>query len=191
MQKLLESVKSGAETTKISLVELSMSLQRIDGGSNTIFNMTCAVDPNLYKKGNPFAKEDVRKITRYFGKLNTIYANSVNRQLEREGKEANFEAQANWHEKKYDQINGCVVRKQNKDGLNTEYVGFIVDRAETLGYSINGVEATTEETAIIKGFRKPTTTPQNQGTDKPIIYRTIKLQNVKLIKIIGEHYEIK
>jgi hypothetical protein len=101
----------------------------------------------------------------------------VNNQLVREGKEADFKAKPNWFEAVYDTENGSIVRNRNKH--EDLFLKVAVNSAETTAYFVNGIEATAEQLETIKKFREKSSMPTNQGTDKPIIIRTISMEGIE------------
>lgn len=193
MKNLIASqITEGQTPTKVTVAELSLILQRVDGSSATFINMVTATVPSdMRKTGNPYAEKGtvVHKVSKYNAQINFNYTNAVNNQLTREGKEADFEAQINWHAKKFDQFNGCVCSKMEGD-QRQEYLFFRNMNVERIGFSINEVEATKEQTEIIKSFIPKKAMPTNQGTEKAILVQTIKLQNIKLLKLNGQYYEV-
>jgi len=108
-------ITEGKVPHKITVTELELILTRIDGNRPTFINMVTATVPSdMRKKGNPYADKEVytvHKISKYSAQINFNYSNAVNNQLEREGKEADFEATMNWHKKKFDEFNGCICSK--------------------------------------------------------------------------------
>jgi hypothetical protein len=193
MKNLIASqITEGQTPVRVTVAELSLILQRVDGSSATFISMVTATIPSdMRKTGNPYADKDttVHKVSKYGAQINFNYTNAVNNQLEREGKEADFEAQMNWHKKKFDEFNGCVCSKMEGD-QRQEYLFFRNMSVERIGFAINGVEATTEQTEIIKSFIPKKAMPTNQGTEKAILVQTIKLQNIKLLKLNGQYYEV-
>jgi len=123
------------------------------------------------------AKKGVTKRTKYNVLLNGIYQNMVNNQREREGKERDFKAKPNWFEPVFDSVNGSVVC--NKNSKEDYYLKVAVNSAETFEYFVNGIEATPDQLETIKKFREKPSEPKNQGTDKPIIIRTITIENIE------------
>lgn len=150
-----------------------------DGGSATFATIIANVEQKMLKTGNPLRNAVVTKLVDYKFLLNAVYANAVNNQREREGKEADFKAKQNWHEKVYDSKNGAIVRN-TKSPENT-YLSGIVQSAETLEYFVNGKPATAAEIEIIREFKQQSSAP-NQGLDKEIIFRTIKISGIKEVR---------
>jgi hypothetical protein len=157
-----------------------------DGGSATFASLVAQVSVPMVLKHketgdkNPLwatAKKGVTKRTKYNVLLNAVYSNMVNNQLVREGKEDNFVAKPNWFEAVYDTKNGSIVRnKKKKEDL---FLKVAVNSAETTDYFVNGVKATPDQVEVIKKFREVAKKPTNQGTDKPIIIRTISIEGIE------------
>ena len=157
-----------------------------DGGSATFASVVAQVSVPMvltHKESgdkNPLwatAKKGVTKRTKFNVLLNSVYSNMVNNQLVREGKEADFKAKPNWFEAVFDTQNGSIVRNRNKH--EDLFLKVAVNSAETTAYFVNGIEATAEQTEIIKKFREVSKKPTNQGTDKPIIIRTISIEGIE------------
>lgn len=151
-----------------------------DGGSATFARVEATVEEKQLKRGNPLRTAKITKDVVYNVMLNANYTNVVNNQREREGKDPNFEAKPNWHEKVYDGENGSIVKKRKNDD-GTRYLMFVCNSAKTEAYFVNGVLATADEVATIKQF-KPKTSYPNQGIDKEVIVRTVKVHNINLVK---------
>jgi hypothetical protein len=150
-----------------------------DGGKGTFAEVTAMVEQSMLKTNNPLAKEVVTKLTTYNVLLNANYTNLVNNTRVREGKEANFKAKKNWHEKVYDSENGSIVCNPNK--RENRYLMASVNFAKTLTYYVNGVEATNEQVEIIKQF-KSKSSAKNQGLDKEVVIRTIGIEGIKEVR---------
>jgi hypothetical protein len=157
-----------------------------DGGSATFASVVAIVNVPMvltHKESgdkNPLwqiAKKGITKRTKYNVLLNSIYSNMVNNQLIREDKEANFVAKPNWFEPVFDTQNGSIVRNRNKH--EDLFLKVAVNSAETFEYFVNGVQATPDQLETIKKFKEVSKKPTNQGTDKPIIIRTISLEGIE------------
>jgi hypothetical protein len=156
-----------------------------DGKSATFGSIVAVVEQKMRKTGNPFRGCVIEKVGKYNVTFNANYANAVNNQLKREGEVADFQAQGNWFHKGFDQYNGSIIVKN--DGVNKGkfYLSAIVNSYEKFGYLVNGKPASDATTAIIEQFKITSTAPTNQGTEKPIIFRTFMLENVREIKANG------
>jgi len=187
----------GNRVHNITKHELSIILQEVDGKSCTFISMFSQTKPDMVLKNkvectiNPYWKENIEKVSHSVGMINFNYTNAVNNQREREGLEADFVAQLNWHTKKYDRVNGCVGFKA-KAGSDSEqeYMFFIPTHSRRLGFLLNGRICTPIENAVIKSFLAPKTKNKSQGTEKEIPFRSYKLESIKLIRINKKVYRI-
>ena len=152
-----------------------------DGGSATFARVEATVSQKQLKRGNPLANSEITKDVVLNVMLNAKYSDMVNRRLEKEGKDADFKAVANWHEKVFDGVNGSIVTNKNKPG-ETYYLLAVVQSAKTEGYFVNGQLATAEQEATIKEFKPKRTGSEHQGLDNEVIVRTIKVENINLVK---------
>jgi hypothetical protein len=150
-----------------------------DGGSATFATIIANVEQKMLKTGNPLRNAVVTKLVDYKFLLNAVYQNAVNNQRIREGKEADFKAQSNWHEKVYDSVNGAIVCNKNK--RENTYLSGIVQSAENLKYFVDGIEATAEQIEIIKQFKQKSSAP-NQKLENEITFRTIKIEGIKEVR---------
>jgi hypothetical protein len=150
-----------------------------DGGACTFATVIAVVEQDMYKKGNPLRKSVITKRIEMPVLLNANYANAVNRQREREGKDADFTAKKNWHEKVYDSFNGSIVRSRSNP--DSRYLSFIVNKEVSAPkpiWFVDGRNATDAEIAIIKEFRKSASNATNQDLEKEVIFRTVKIENI-------------
>jgi hypothetical protein len=147
-----------------------------DGGSATFATITANVEQKMLKRNNPLKNSVITKKVKYNFLLNAIYQNAVNKQREKEGKEADFQSSSNWHEKVYDGVNGSIVR--NKKSPEQTYLSGIVRDAEVLQYYVDGIAASPEEMEVIKAFKQSSSSAKNQELEKEIIFRTIKIENI-------------
>lgn len=150
-----------------------------DGGSATFATIIANVEQKMLKTGNPLRNEVVTKLVNYKFMLNAVYQNAVNNKRIKEGKQADFKAQSNWHEKVYDSINGAIVCNKNKP--ENKYLSGIVESADNLQYYVNGIEATDEQIEIIKQFKQKSSAP-NQGLEDEVTFRTIKIEGIKEVR---------
>ena len=151
-----------------------------DGGSATFAQVKAVVEQKMYKTGNPLRKAIITKLVDYNMVLNANYQNMVNNARIREGKDADFVSKENWFVPVNDGFNGSIVAK--KSDLTCEYLKFACNNAKTEKYFVNGVEATESEIEIIKQFKEKAKLPTNQGLDKNVIIRTIKMEGIAEIK---------
>ena len=180
----------GKTFEKITFSELVAKLKLVDGKSHMgISFISITVATKMGKTGNPYRDELVEKLCWTHGNINMNYTNSVNNQLEREGKERNFVASENWGEAKYDMFNGCIGQKKDSDSTQL-YLRYSPLSTDFLSYGINGNVCDSEQSKIIDSFMpfyKPAT---NQGTEKEVKFRMYKLEGIKVIKLQGTLYQI-
>jgi hypothetical protein len=151
-----------------------------DGGSATFAQVLAVVEQQMLKTGNPLRKAVITKLVDYNMLLNANYQGMVIRQRIREGKDANFVSKGNWFTPVNDGFNGSIVAK--KSDLTCEYLKFACNSAKTEKYFVDGIEATESEVAIIKQFKQKSSGSPNQGLDKEIVPRVIKIEGIKSIK---------
>ena len=156
-----------------------------DGGKYTSAVIHAIVSQKLSVKGNPLyegvpvaQRPIITKEVIYQCSLNGNYTNAVNNQLERENKERNFTAKENWFTKAFDFFNGTIVKHNEKP--DEFYLLIRCNYSKTIQYFVNGQEADPIQEKIIKEF-KISSLPKNQGTDEPIIMRTIAINNIHQI----------
>jgi len=136
----------------------------------------------MKKTGNPFADRCVTKSQSVSGMIGVNYENSVNRQLVREGKEPEFEAQARtWGE----HVSSAIV--VSKDG-NFSIILQAVNPPQNVQYFMDGAPI---DKSVIEDFlpvRKPSA---HQGTEKPVMNQTFRLDRVKSIRVKGQEIVIE
>jgi hypothetical protein len=138
-------------------------------------------DARLLKTGNPYA--NVHKLSKVNGFTGFDYQNAVNRQLERENSQPDFESQARkWGTK----ISDCLIENKGKYYLIIRPLRCrkpIYFKQTEFGWLMVATDK-------IKQFI-PIKKQSNQGTEKEIVYRNYLLTNIKYIAIGGEQYKIK
>jgi len=162
-----------------------------DGGSATFATIVAEVSEKLPKTNNPFRKNFVTKEVEYHALLNGNYANAVNNRLEKEGKEANFEAKKNWHEKEFDGFNGSILKNskpKDEESAQKRYLAVNCQGTSKVNrYFIDGIEATAEEVEQLEAFKalQPKKSPKNQGLEEgnEVIFRTVDIAGIKEIRV--------
>ena len=119
--------------------------------------------PMSVTEENPYLGSRCRKAIN--GIINFDYQNAVNRQLVREGKESEFEVS----ERKW----GTHVTKAIIEYKEKYYVQIRV--GQTHSYDYRTSDGTEIEYSKLKEFITPKKKSDNQGTDKEIVIRDIKL----------------
>ena len=139
--------------------------------------------PRMRMTDNPFRRNRDTKIARVNGVINWIYANSVNRQREREDKRPDFvPLERTWGER----LRGLPFVAHVKDGVRRLYLEVKVQKSIYHEYRIDGVPATPEQEEIIEGFLYPHQESARQRLDNPVILRDYTLPNIKQIATGGE-----
>ena len=126
------------------------------------------------------------KVSRVNGFLNWIYANSVNRQRDREGHTEEFTAEPRkWGER----VKGTpFVRHTNKAGERKVYLELKVENSLDSWYELDGEKI---DRNLIVPFLAPRKESARQETEKPIICRDYSLDNVVSINYGGESYALE
>jgi len=112
------------------------------------------------------------------------FAKAVNRQLKREGKAETFVAQAIWNGKG-EHINRRLVRHIETDAKYLMYKHQKTLRSLHFDGALNFIP-----NALLKQYFYASSKPTNQGTDKIIVPRTLKIENIRRIKMLGATYEV-
>jgi hypothetical protein len=134
--------------------------------------------PSMNKTGNPFYGR-VTKSSTVNGLIGFFYGNSMNNQLGREGKEANFTPEP----RKWGVRNGVLVRHKDK-----VYVEVKVQSVSETVYRLDGQVI---DKAVLGDWVKARTAPHTQNElDKKIILADYNLENIYAIRMLGEQYEI-
>lgn len=143
--------------------------------------------PRMRKTDNPYWNADsrewnIRKISIVNGIINFIYANSVENQRERERLDLEeFEPQLRrWGNRI---LNTPLVRHKGRYYLEVK----VENVFETTYVDSNGVEIDREE---IDEFLYSSSQPSTQKTEKEIILRDYKIENLEQIKMYGDVFNL-
>lgn len=151
---------------------------------STIIRLDSVTVPTMRKTGNPYVGRVTKRSTILGIIGNWIYEDAVNRQRQREGKKANFVAESpSWGTNEA----GSPYRT-NRDSL---YLNVKVERCLSTVLCLDGVPATGDELAAIQTFIPAKTEAPKQALDKPIIYRSYKLESIVGLKIGGQEFRVK
>lgn len=115
------------------------------------------------------------------GMANWVYANSVNLQRSREGKDADFVPHRRQWGVRLE--NSPLVYNKNK---NEYYLELKVEKSIWHQYYLDGVEISDEEVNPYLPLKSQT----RQGVDKEIILRDYMLRNIETVCMNGINYEI-
>lgn len=172
----------------ITPLELQKRLEEVKGSK--IITVVMNTEVKLLKKSRdtkePCPYVGVRKRTRAKVILGSDYQKGVNTRLSKEGKDADFESQEHSWEVSTDK----PIIGTNKAGDQFYANVRIQDTYET-EYIIDGKPISEEELAL---FMRAKSKPKNQGTDDPVVWRTLKLQPTCSIESYvsdGEQVEVK
>ena len=163
-------------TTK-ELVEMFLNCK---GASPiTIFTYTKV---RMNKTGNPY-HDKIFKLSEVNGFCGFNYESSVNRQLNREGKEANFVAeQRKWGKR----INSYVVENKGQ-----YYISIKVEHTkQPIYFYENQGRKQPIEKKNFEQFIPEVKQNTNQGTEKEIIYRDYLVDNIQRIHYNNDCYQI-
>ena len=167
----------------ISQSQLRQIIEETKGA--TFAQVICVTDPKLKKTNNPFyvdgkcvvVKENVLNVT-----INFIYANSVNNQRAREGKETTFTP----HPRKW----GVRVPNSSLVEHNgTTYLECRVNNVKSTQY-IDTRTGNVVPFEDIQEFLPSKSSSSTQGTSKEIIVRDFKLSSIKQINLNKEQYKV-
>jgi len=169
---------------KISRLDLIGKLAELAENKYTKGYLQMVGDVKMNKRGN----ELFGRVTKFSGwgfDVNIAYTRKVNLQLEKEGKEADFVAAETYTEK----VNEVVHRHKTNGTLYMSCFPALNFGAFSQ-YLVDNRPATPEEIAIIKSFLPAKSDSSRQGTEKEIIIRKPKLENIHFISLLGERYSI-
>jgi hypothetical protein len=183
--------KTTSKTSQVHVVpvltetELVTMLLNLPKGNNFVTAITRTI-PNMNKGSNPFydvTLKDftVRKISEVNGSIQYDYESNVNRQLEREGKEPDFEAAAaKWGNRVG---SSCVIEHNGRYYFDMRVL-------KSLGHyyvDLNGNRLNDDD---VTPHVKPHSSSGKQGTDKEIIVRRYMMANLVSVTINGNKFVI-
>lgn len=172
----------------ISHLTLATILASVNAAS--ICALTTTTTAKMNKRGNPLANEDVRKVcVRKNYQFGYNYANGVNNRLEKQGCEANFEAESlAWGE--WVIPNKIITHKGELYGRFYRMENSI----EETSYLVNGRVATASEVETIKAFTPKQSDSNRQAeaglTEHQVKPMAIKFASIDRISIGGETYQV-
>jgi hypothetical protein len=131
---------------------------------------------------NPYYENGIRKVSKKYKLITGFdYEKSVNRRLEKEGKESDFETKENW----FDVISkGLVVNKNNPHKFYFRYQYQPDSTTQTTSF-FQGNEI---EKSLYESYVNQTNDYENQGLDNPLRFQVVGIENVKEITLGGTHY---
>lgn len=147
--------------------------------------MVSVTEPKMNKRNNPYYGR-VQKITYMLNvMLGYNYENVVNNQLEREGKTANFVAEAP-KGREWDMFPYILKSTSNNEQMYLRTTMGKATKTKSI-YVIDGKIASDDDVIAIKRFI-PQSSNTNQGTDVEIVVRDFKLENIVLLKQGNKEY---
>lgn len=160
---------------KITRTELATIIKASKGA--TFISVDIETDPRMTKSNNPYVGA-VKQVT-LNGIINFDYANSVNSQLQREGKETDFVSKA----RVWGTWDGNLITHKGEYYLNMK-----VENSSESAYIFNGVVL---DSKVVEPFLPKSSKPHTQAElDKEIVVRDIKFESIKKIRAFGEEYVI-
>jgi hypothetical protein len=167
--------------TKLTESELVSIIQRTVKGT-TVVSIDAVTEPKMNKTGNPYYGK-VEKHCRMDGMIGFDYENSVNNQAKREGLAPDREAKPRqWGVLTADRL--FVVH-------NGAY--YLQMKCQSASDPIYKNRTTGEEIPVISLDRflpARSSSSTQEGLEKEIVVRDVKLCNVKKIRMFGVEYEI-
>lgn len=169
-------------TKTVSVSELGEILLGVNHAMPISFS--ALVDAKARKTGNPWG--EIRKLSRVQAFTGFDYENSVNRQLDREGKsQLSFTAnERNWGER----ISPALVRNGGK-----LYLVAKVERTAKPIYLARSPRGFLSVVAkeVIAPFLPAVRHATNQGTEKEVVYRNYSLENLTSVSINGMRLRVR
>lgn len=166
---------------------ISVIVENANNGTTPISFESHTV-PDMNKTGNPFHGK-VTKVSFVGGLIGINYENSVNNQLNREGKQSDFVVKDRvWG--RHDEDHGFIIR-HTKKGTTEEkfYLEVKVQQTNDKPYYLDNESGEVISTESIRPFLKPSYSPKTQdGLEKKVILRTYEIENLKKITIGGKKF---
>lgn len=160
---------------KITKEELIEKINGIKG--NTFVSLDIKSEPRMRKTDNPYMGAE--KIVRLSGAINFDYGNSVNSQLVREGKEADFKPKP----RKWGVREGNWITHKGNHYLNVK----VQDSSEPI-YLYNDVKI---EKAKLEPWLQKSSKPKTQeDLETEVVVRDVKIDSIKIIRMKGEEFVV-
>ncbi len=172
---------------KITVEQLKEMLLNWNYGAQPV-SVQYLVVPDWAKNEYKDTYTNVRKFAHVGGMIGYVYQNSVNNQLEREGKEREFISKPLWNGAGL-RINSVLSTHKAKGTFymtfkqQTTYRSLYFDLVDFVAYS----------NKFMRNFLKPFKAPTNQGVveGKEIFHREISLENITKLKMRKVTYVIQ
>lgn len=161
---------------KITKTELA-TIIKASNGAATFISVDIETDPRMTKSNNPYVGA-IKRVT-LNGVINFDYTNSVNNQLQREGKDTDFVSKP----RVWGTWDGNLITHNGEYYLNMK-----VDSSSDSIYVFNG---TAIDSTLVKPFLPKSSKPHTQAElDKEVVVRDVKFDSIKKIRAFGEEYVI-
>jgi hypothetical protein len=172
-------MKNEKRITKAQLIEMLMNW---NFGAQPV-SLQYVTEPKLTPEGK--AKfGNVTKIANVGGMVGYVYENSVNNQLEREGKEREFMAQPLW-KGAGKRLSTALSTHVTKGTFYLTYKAQQTFRALHFDNALNFIPS-----AVIKQYFPASDPAKYQGTETAIYHREISIDNVKRLKFQKTTYVV-
>jgi hypothetical protein len=160
---------------KITKDELREIINGVKG--TTFVSIDMESEARMRKTGNPYV--GATKVVTLSGAIGYDYTSSVNRQLDREGKETNFVAQprawGKWE-------NNWIEHK------GFYYLPVKVQGASDPIFKYNGAVL---EKSTLEPFLQESHKPHTQeALEKEVVVRDVKIDNIRKIRVLGDEFEV-
>jgi hypothetical protein len=165
-----------SEIIKVKLPELVKVLMSIKGATPATF--TAVTDVKMNKRNNPFYGEVTKEqVSNVF--INFNYANAINKQRVKEGKEADFVP----HERKWGvRVPGTpLILHKNNYYLEARFL----KNEPKVVYKHNGSEI---DKSVLEAYMPAKRKVASQNLENDIIIRDFKISNIRSIKFGGKTY---
>lgn len=172
-------MKNQKNITKAELIEM---LKNWNFGAQPV-SLQYVTEPKLTKEGKT-KFGDVVKIANVGGMVGYVYENSVNNQLEREGKEREFMSQPLW-KGKGKRLSTALSTHTETGKFYLTYKAQQTFRALHFDTALNFIPS-----AVIKQYFPASDPAKYQGTETAIYHREISIDNVKRLKFRKTTYVV-
>lgn len=172
-------MKTTVEITENELVDLLTN----NKGATPI-SLQYVTKPKINKEGKNIFGE-VTRIANIQAFLGTNYENSVNRQLQREEKEAKFEAKPLWNGKGI-RINFSLAKHSETGKFYMSYLPLKTLKSFHFDQFTNLIP-----NDVVKQYFYQSSNNNQQGTEKEIFHREIGIENIRKFKMKGCTYIVK
>lgn len=172
-------MKNQKNITKAELIEM---LRNWNFGAQPV-SLQYVTEPKLTAEGK--AKfGDVVKIANVGGMVGYVYENSVNNQLEREGKEREFMAQPLW-KGAGKRLSTALSMHVNKGTFYLTYKAQQTFRALHLDSNLNIIP-----NRIAEAYFQKSDPAKYQGTEKAVYHRELSIENLRRLKFKKTTYVV-